>query len=98
MNKKLPDIYANPIEKNLHNTQETYYGSFQDSTRTDKKSITEKINSIFSSKGFVYKSKVRIELLKETKICTLVGRTANTLLTMENETIPISDIVDIEVI
>lgn len=98
MNKKLPDIFANPIEKDFHNTQDTYYGKLNDSSRTDHRSIEEKINSIFASKGFVYKSKVRIELAKETKICTLVGKTDKTLLTMENETILISDIIDIEVI
>ena len=96
MKKKLPDIYANPIEKNFHNTQETYYGSLNDSSRSDRRSVTEKINAIFSSKEFVYKSKVRIELSNETKICTLVGKTDKSLLTLENDTIPISDIIDIE--
>ena len=62
MNKKLPDIFANPIEKNFHNTQETYYGKLNDSSRTDHRSIEEKINSIFSFTFLQNRCGVRKEL------------------------------------
>lgn len=97
MDRKLPNIYANPIQKKLNNTQETYYGG----ERILKKSshggsIPQKIHDIFSSRDFVYKKRVRITTNSGEKECVLVGRTEKSLLTMENETIPISSIIDIE--
>ncbi len=96
MEKKLPDIFANPIDKTFENTQDTFYGSGNEPVRVDKKTIEQKINTIFASKDFVYKSKVRIETNHGTKICNLIGKTNHSLLTLENETIAISDILNIE--
>lgn len=95
MGKKLPDIFANPIDKKMDNTQELFYGTNEE-RKVDSRSVEQKITSIFASKDFVYKSKVRLTLKNESRIVTLVGMTDKSLLTLDNETILISDIMDIE--
>ena len=99
MDKKLPDIFANPIQKKINNIQETYY-DFGDRTERNlnQKTIEQKINKIFSSKNFVYKSKVRIRTEEGEKIFTIVGKNSKYLLTIDNKTIPILQIKDIEAI
>lgn len=99
MEKKLPNIYANPISKKLGNVQETFYGSEERESRGENsQSIDQKIQSIFSSRNFVYKSKVRIVTQDGDMVTTIVGRTSHSLLTLDNQTIPISRVIDIEVI
>ena len=97
MDKRLPNVYANPIDKKLQNVQEMYYGGDRGANKkVDQKSVEQKINSIFSSKEFVYKSHVRITTSNGIKNCIVVGKTERSLLTMDNETIAIASIIDIE--
>ena len=96
MNKKLPNVFANPIEKKISNVQEMYYGSFRGEEPQPTMDVEKVIDSIFSSRSFVYKSEVLIETVNETLSCTLVGKTSNSLLTMDGKVIPISSILRIE--
>jgi len=97
MNKKLPNVFANPISKKLSNVQEFFYGSDrEEKTTRNSKSVEQKINDIFSSRDFVYKRRVVIETKDGSKTCVLVGKTDKSLLTMDNETIPIHDVLDIQ--
>jgi len=98
MEKKLPNIFANPISKKLNNVQDTFYGSETLGHRSDAQSIERKIQAIFASRNFVYKMKVRIMTNEGETITTIVGRTEHSLLTLDHKTIPISSIIDIEVI
>lgn len=95
-NKKLPNIYANPISKKLSNVQEMYYGRGSEREINTKQDVLKEIDAIFSSRNFVYKSKVEIVTVDGTKLVTVVGKTTNSLLTMEGESIPISSILSIE--
>jgi len=62
MNKKLPNVFANPISKKLSNVQEFFYGSDrEEKTTRNSKSVEQKINDIFSSRDFVYKRRVVLE-------------------------------------
>lgn len=96
MDKKLPNIFANPIEKKLQNVQEIYYGEERGIKKKDTASVLRKINEIFASSEFVYKREVLITTSNGEKRCVLVGRTEQSLLTYNNETILISDILDIQ--
>lgn len=96
MEKKLPNIFANPIEKKLNNVQETFYGSDRVIKQVDHHTVEQKIQSIFASKNFVYKSRVRVITTNGEKNCVLVGRTEKSLLTLDNESILISSVLDIE--
>jgi len=96
MNKKLPNVYANPIAKKIANVQETYYGSFHGEKPKSTMDVGNMIDSIFSSRNFVYKSNVFIETVNESFECILVGKTPSSLLTMDGKVIPISSILRIE--
>lgn len=94
MNKKLPNVYAVPITKELKNNKEV----FKSSEREERKiPVTDKeINKIFNDKMHVYKTKVQITTNNETKIVDVVGETKNALLTLTGETINKKEILNIK--
>ncbi len=95
MNKKLPNVYAVPITKKLNNNKEMFKSGESDGLR--KANISSKeINEIFNAKDHVYKTKVIVTTIKETKEVEVVGLTSTALLTLNGETIKISDILDIK--
>lgn len=99
MKKKLPSVYANPLDKEFKNTQEIFYseGSTSINERNnDMTSILVKINRIFNSPHHVYKSNVRITMKDEIVEKVIVGKTSGNLLTLDGEKIKIIDILDIE--
>ena len=98
MKKDLPSVFSNPIEKEIKNNTEYYYGSLNSKEEVIKKNIMEEINHVFASKDFVYKKQVKITTIDNSFNVTLVGRNANSLLTLDNKSIPISSIIDIEII
>lgn len=105
MNKKLPNVFANRISKeSAHNKDIAYTNSNDDrsiKTETEPKgeiprNINQKINEIFSSTRYVYKADVNIKLKNETIKRKIIGKNNIHLITIDNELIPIADIVDIE--
>ena len=94
MNKKLPNVYAVPIDKTLHNNKEIFK-STEEAVRESKIERSE-ILDIFNSKTHVYKTRVKIVTRKETKEVDVVGETKNALLTLKGELIPLDEIIDIK--
>ena len=106
MEKKLPKVYANRIDKNINNNKKVVYSSSseivekrqelkEEQTINLGKSVNQKINDIFNSPRYVYKADVDIAL-KDKKIkVKLVGKNNNKLITLDNELISIDDIIDI---
>lgn len=92
---KLPKVFANPIDKDIRNYQETYESKGGIKT-TNIKDINKKINEIFASLNHVYKSKVNITYNGRVHEEVIVGKTNTHLLTMDNKLIKITDITDIE--
>lgn len=109
MKKKLPKVFVNRIEKKLTNNIDTYYSYKeaqpiivnnsvkQNVIKHNETSMTveEKIRSIFNSPNYVYKATVDIKLNDKTITKQVVGRNKLNLITIDNELINISDIVDI---
>ena len=106
MDKKLPGVFANKIDKKLTNNKNVFYSDKEEvgsdrntkavtNKLNDSLNINQKINQIFNSPRYVYKASVDI-VLKSGKVTkNIVGKNGNYLITLENELIPISDIVDI---
>ena len=61
-----------------------------------KKSINQKINDIFNSSNYIYKADVLIKFKDGEVTKRIVGKNSKNLITMDNELIPISDIIDIK--
>lgn len=99
MNKKLPGIFANKDLRNVNNNSKVYY-SYQKKEETPRsligKSVLQKINTIFSSNNYIYKIDVVITLNDKKITKKIIGKTKTQLITMDNELIPINDIIDID--
>lgn len=97
MSKKLPGVFAGKVNKNSGNNSNVYYSNHEDrSIKVDNRNINQKINDIFSSNNYIYKADVKIKLKNETINKRIVGKNSTHLITIDNELIPITDIVDIE--
>ena len=107
MNKKIPKVFQNKIDKDISNNDKFYYSANKDQrineTKEDNKSkiikpnnINKKINEIFSSPSYVYKANVEVTTKDSTITTKIIGRNKSYLITMDNKTIPINDIVDIK--
>lgn len=105
MNKKLPNVFANKNVGMINNNKETYYSGenqiknmTSDETNKSIKTIIirKKINDLFNSENFVYKVNVVITTVDGDMECTLIAKSNDSLLTINNESIKISDIVDIK--
>ncbi len=94
----LPKVYQNKNIGNINNAQEYFYSlntkqiSKPENRRID---IKEKINKLFQSNKFIYKIKVIVTTSTGEKETTIIGKTNNDLITINNDLIPISDIIDI---
>lgn len=102
MKKDLPNIFANKIEKTINNNKKYSVSKNEEEIITTKqkpimeKNINQKINEIFNSPRYVYKAKVYIKTNDVEMTKQIVGRNGNSLITIENELINISDIKDIK--
>ena len=106
MGKKLPKVFANKIEKPLKNNETVFYDRSEEKKVEQKEeksnqfssrlTINQKINQIFGSSRYVYKADVIITTKDGNLNKKIIGRNRNELITMDNEVIPISEIMDIE--
>lgn len=99
MNKKLPGVFANKVFSNGNN-ENVFYGQKETQEEVNhivsKNDINKKINEIFNSTDYIYKADVIIKLNNENLTKRIVGRNSRYLITMDNELIPIKDIIDIK--
>lgn len=102
MKKALPKVYANKnVNKNINN--EKSFHLTNDEKKEEVKIIKEvniedtkaKIKEIFNSANYVYKIDVEIETKDGILHKRIIGKNKNNLITIENELIPIKQIIDI---
>ncbi len=98
MEKKLPKVFANPIGKDIKNNETIFYSKEKNEIPRFEKglSVMQKINQIFRSPKYVYKVEAEIKLKDKEVTKRIVGKNKNYLITIENERIPISEILDIK--
>ena len=112
MEKKLPKVFANKIEKRLNNN-ETIYNSIEKNKQdhqseqtpsentkkniTKEQTISQKINKIFNSRNYVYKIPVKIQTQDSEIITKIIGKNKNNIITIDNELIKIQEIKNIEI-
>lgn len=95
--RDLPKVYHNKITKKINNNRNVFYSNNIDNENQEvnSKSVLQKINNIFASPNYVYKANVEITLKDKKIIKRIIGRNKNYIITMDNELIPILDIIDI---
>lgn len=101
MKKKLPGIYkGNSFNKSKNQKQTILSTELKKetiNTEKEEKSINKQIKDIFSSPNYVYKADVTItmtdgQILKK----TIIGRTNNSLITLDDDLIDVSKISQID--
>ena len=105
MVKKLPSVFANKNVKGNGNNEKVFYSNYDRDAGNDvvasgdkrfSKNINQKLNDIFNASNYIYKADVEIVLRDKTVVKRIVGRNSTHLITMDNELIPIVDVVDIK--
>ena len=104
----LPNVFQNKKIAIKENGQDLFYGNSTPTLerKTSHKDIKTKIKELFSSKkyvfpsttivsSYVYKVDCIIETLDKKIKTSLVGQTSGSLITIDNELIPISEIIDL---
>ena len=96
--KKLPDLFTNTFDKKIDNNEEyiTIKNNNTDTKKYTKYEILKKIDNIFKSTDYIYKTKVNITLKDGVIKRKIIGKNAVHLITIDNELIPIGDIIDIK--
>ncbi len=102
MAKQLPKLFQNKINKDLKNNNKIYYSANKDQNNIDdlkdnKIDINQKLNNIFTSSNYIYKANVTIKTKDNSYDTKIIGKNRNFIITIDNKTIPISDIIDIEI-
>lgn len=94
MKKKLPSLYKTNSTIQNNNQIKT---CVLNTDLKETKNINKQISDIFSSPKYVYKADVSINLIDGTTLKkTIIGRTNNSLITIENDLIDVSKIAKIE--
>lgn len=104
MKKKLPNIYKGMVRNTNPNQKQSliknnYLNNLDEKEKSiiSKKSINKQIKDVFSSPNFVYKANVLIKLMDgTTQEKTIIGRTNNSLITIDDELIDVSKISQID--
>ena len=96
--KKLPKLFTNSFDKKIDNSIEyTIVKDDINEKRTiNRYEINRKIDNIFKSSSYIYKIKVKLLLKDKNLEEYIIGRDTTRLITINNEYINISDILDIE--
>ena len=92
-----PEMYRGNIKKEFNNNR-SIYASYKDSGEVrvyDTSEVRKKINDIFTSNNFIYRTKVNIVIDNKTVTKKVIGVYNNNLVTIDNEHIPINIIQDI---
>ena len=95
--KKLPIMYHNKIIRNIENNEKIYSSMDYNNNHDVVKfyDIDKKIQDIFNYPDYIYKVNVSITTNSGVLDKVIIGKNKNSLITIDNEYIPISSIVDI---
>lgn len=97
MDKKIPKVFANRIDKKINNNSSYSITRNYETYIEENIDVESKINEIFKSKSYVYKADVDIILANKNITKRIIGKKNGYLITMDNELIKISDIIDIKI-
>ena len=111
MDKKLPRIFKNDINKEINNNRSVYYvnseienDSFYFSTRKEKSEdyvkdldINEKISRIFKPGRHSFNVGVEIITTLKWYDTKIAGKIRDCFVTLDNDVIPLKDIIDIKI-
>ena len=92
-----PEMYRGNVKKTFNNNR-NIFASYMDKGEIkvyDSSNIRKKINDIFNSNTFIYRTKVNLVIDNKIISKKVIGVYNNNLVTIDNEQIPINIIQDI---
>lgn len=92
--KKLPELYKNINSKPKDNNKKVYYMENKEQ-EIKKSSIEDELESIFNTLGYSYNIPVEVKTKENVYHTSLVTKTKDNVLTIDNQIIPIKDILQI---
>ena len=96
MNKKIPNIFKKNVTKDhINNKTVSSVKEEISNTKTDNRSVSEKLNKLFKSNRYVFNIGVIIKTKKKDYDTKIIGKIKNSIITMEDDVIPIIEIEDI---
>lgn len=93
--KKLPKLYKNEINKNINNNKKYCY--LKNEVGEEKDNIAEKLRKIFNGMGYSYNIPVIIRTKDKEYNTSLISKTKNNIITLDNEVIKIEDIISLDI-
>lgn len=104
MQKKLPKIYQTALSHKIENNDKIFYSAYQNvkplpvtNNREEQKSSVETtLNELFKTTGYIFNIPVEIITTKRSLNTKIAGKVKNTIITLDNDVIPISEIVSIK--
>ena len=104
MKKILPSLYKGKVKNNNKNQKQIVLGKIEDNITNvvvndekEEKNINRRIKDIFNSPNYVYKANVSIIMDDNQNLKkTITGRTNNSLITIDDELIDVSKIIQID--
>lgn len=104
MKKILPSLYKGKVKNNNKNQKQIVLGKIEDNITNvvvndekEEKNINRRIKDIFNSPNYVYKANVSIIMDDNQNLKkTIIGRTNNSLITIDDELIDVSKIIQID--
>ena len=96
--KKLPKIYQGDISKKITNNKEICYldTTIENLNHQPEKTNEEIIDEIFSGIGYSYNIPLIIKTKNKKYNTSLIAKTKNNLITLDNEIIPLTEIISIQ--
>lgn len=94
--KKLPKIYQNSIRKTINNNKTVCYLK-NENTPYQTNNIEDTLDAIFNGMGYAYNIPVTLTTKYKTYNTSLITKTKNNVVTLDNDIIPLVDIIDIKI-
>ncbi len=110
MQKKLPKIYQSSFSHKVDNNNKVFYSFYQnkqsmenypysanlESNHQEEKSVESTLRELFQTTGYIFNIPVEIKTSTRTLDTKIAGKVKNTIITLDNDVIPISEIVSIK--
>lgn len=97
--KKLPKIYQNEFNKKISNNKKTCYIKNEEQALVEPMTeikIKKIIDEVFSGLGYSYNIPLTITTKTKEYQTSLIAKTKNRVVTLDNDIIPLSEIISIK--
>lgn len=95
--KKLPKIFQNDFSKTINNNKKICYLKNDNNNTYNLRMINSVLDEIFNGLGYPYNISVIINTDSKIYNTSLIARDKENIITLDNEIIPIKDIISIEI-